>query len=124
MFFFLMIRRPPRSTLFPYTTLFRSYRAVDPDYGDVADLEALVADARELGLRVALDVVPNHTSDRHPWFQAALADPDCPEASRYHFAPPSEEPPNNWRSLFGGPAWSRTPDGRWYLDRKSTRPEL
>ena len=91
------------------------YRAVDPDYGDVADLEALVADARALGLRVVLDVVPNHTSDSHPWFQAALADPEGPEAARYHFAPPSAEPPNNWRSLFGGPAWSRTPDGRWYL---------
>ena len=47
------------------------YRAVDPDYGDVADLEALVQDARRLGLRVVLDVVPNHTSDRHPWFRAA-----------------------------------------------------
>jgi alpha-glucosidase len=91
------------------------YRSVDPAYGDVADLEALVADARQLGLRVVLDVVPNHTSDQHPWFQAALADPGSPEASRYHFAPPSTEPPNNWRSLFGGPAWSRTPDGRWYL---------
>src|ERR687893_663180 len=91
------------------------YRAVDPEYGDVSDVEALVADARKLGLKVVLDVVPNHTSDRHRWFQAALADPDCPEASRYHFAPPSEEPPNNWQSLFGGPAWSRTADGRWYL---------
>ncbi|WNV77145.1 glycoside hydrolase family 13 protein [Geodermatophilus sp. DSM 44513] len=91
------------------------YRAVDPDYGDVSDLEALVEDAARLGLKVVLDVVPNHTSDQHPWFRAALADPDCPEAARYHFAPPSEQPPNNWRSLFGGPAWSRTPDGRWYL---------
>ncbi|RBY87970.1 glycoside hydrolase family 13 protein [Blastococcus sp. TF02A-30] len=91
------------------------YRAVDPEYGDVADLEQLVADARRVGLRVILDVVPNHTSDQHPWFQEALADPSSAAASRYHFAPPSEEPPNNWRSLFGGPAWSRTPDGRWYL---------
>ncbi|WP_104525342.1 glycoside hydrolase family 13 protein [Blastococcus atacamensis] len=91
------------------------YRAVDPEYGDVSDLEGLVEDARALGLKVLLDVVPNHTSDQHPWFQAALADPDSPEASRYHFAPASEQPPNNWRSLFGGPAWSRTPDGRWYL---------
>ena len=91
------------------------YRAVDPDYGDVADLEALVADARALGLKVILDVVPNHTSDQHAWFQKALEDPASPEAGRYHFAPASEEPPNNWQSLFGGPAWSRTPDGRWYL---------
>ncbi|MFW3169228.1 glycoside hydrolase family 13 protein [Geodermatophilus sp. CPCC 206100] len=91
------------------------YRAVDPEYGDVSDLEALVEDARQVGLRVLLDVVPNHTSDQHPWFRTALADPDSPEAARYHFAPPSEEPPNNWQSLFGGPAWSRTPDGRWFL---------
>src|SRR5215213_6930060 len=68
------------------------YRAVDPEYGDVSDLEDLVVDARKLGLRVVLDVVPNHTSDRHPWFRAALADPDSAEADRYHFAPPSDEP--------------------------------
>ncbi len=58
------------------------YRAVDPEYGDVSDVEALVADARRLGLRVVLDDDPNHTSDRHPWFREALADPDAPEASR------------------------------------------
>src|SRR3954468_24531315 len=52
------------------------YRAVDPEYGAVSALEELVDDARRLGLRVVLDVVPNHTSDRHPWFQTALADPD------------------------------------------------
>jgi alpha-glucosidase len=92
-----------------------NYRAVDPEYGTVDDVKALVDDAHALGIKVLLDIVPNHTSDRHEWFQKALADPDCPEARRYHFLPGGEEPPNNWRSMFGGPAWSRTPDGRWYL---------
>ncbi|MEJ5914546.1 alpha-amylase family glycosyl hydrolase [Pseudokineococcus sp. 1T1Z-3] len=91
------------------------YRSVDPELGDVDDVRRLVEDAHALGLRVLLDVVPNHTSDAHPWFRAALADPSSPHARKYVFAPPSPEPPNRWRSLFGGPAWSRTPDGRWYL---------
>ena len=91
------------------------YTAVDPEYGTVADVRALVEDAHALGLRVLLDIVPNHTSDQHAWFRRALEDPSSPEAARYHFRPASEEPPNNWQSMFGGPAWSRTPDGRWYL---------
>jgi len=88
---------------------------VDPSYGTVEDVRALVGDAHELGLRLLLDIVPNHTSDQHAWFRRAVADPTSPEAARYHFRPASEEPPNNWQSMFGGPAWSRTPDGRWYL---------
>jgi alpha-glucosidase len=91
------------------------YKAVDPVYGGVEDVRGLVEDAHALGLKVLLDIVPNHTSDQHAWFRTALADPDSPEAARYHFRPASPEPPNNWQSMFGGPAWSRTPDGRWYL---------
>ncbi|WNO74956.1 glycoside hydrolase family 13 protein [Streptomyces sp. AM8-1-1] len=96
------------------------YRAVDPLFGDLADADDLVRTAHELGLRVIVDVVPNHTSDQHPWFLAALADPD-PEGARrrYHFRPGrgahGELPPNDWESVFGGPAWTRTPDGAWYL---------
>ncbi len=91
------------------------YRAVDAELGSVDDVARLVEDAHALGLRVLLDVVPNHTSDAHPWFREAVADPTSEHARKYVFAPPSPEPPNNWVSLFGGPAWSRTPDGRWYL---------
>ncbi|MFD3440920.1 glycoside hydrolase family 13 protein [Streptomyces sp. NPDC058685] len=96
------------------------YRAVDPLFGDLADADDLVRTAHERGLRVIVDVVPNHTSDQHPWFLAALADPDPDGARRrYHFRPGrgahGELPPNDWESVFGGPAWTRTPDGAWYL---------
>ncbi len=91
------------------------YLAVDPQYGTVEDVRALVEEAHALDLKVLLDIVPNHTSDQHAWFRRAVEDPDSPEAGCYHFRPPGDEPPNNWQSMFGGPAWSRTPDGRWYL---------
>jgi alpha-glucosidase len=85
------------------------YRAVDPLFGTLDDARGLVADAHELGLRVIVDIVPNHTSDRHEWFQAGLKD-------RYIFRPGrGDGPPNDWESIFGGPAWTRTPDGDWYL---------
>ncbi|MCX5179671.1 alpha-amylase family glycosyl hydrolase [Streptomyces virginiae] len=94
------------------------YRAVDPLFGDLSDADELVRAAHALGLRVIVDVVPNHTSEHHPWFRAALAgNPGARE--RYHFRPGrgarGELPPNDWESIFGGPAWTRVPDGTWYL---------
>ncbi|MBF8189244.1 alpha-glucosidase [Nonomuraea sp. K274] len=91
------------------------YRAIAREYGDVREAERLIAEAHQHGLRVILDVVPNHTSTEHPWFQAALASPPgSPERARYHFLD-GEVVPNDWRSTFGGPAWTRVPDGQWYL---------
>ena len=95
-------------------------RGVDPLFGDLAAFDALLARAHELGLRVTIDVVPNHTSDQHVWFQAArAAGRDDPVRSRYIFRDgrgrDGAEPPNNWPSVFGGPAWTRLPDGQWYL---------
>ena len=99
------------------------YRDVDPVFGTLDEAEALIAEAHDLGLRVLLDIVPNHTSDAHPWFVAALAGDEAARA-RYLFRPgrgeDGELPPNDWDSCFRGPAWTRTttPDGRpgeWYL---------
>jgi alpha-glucosidase len=95
------------------------YRSVDPLFGDLSDFDELLREARSLGLRVLIDLVPNHTSDQHPWFQAALASPDAPERDRYIFRAgqgrDGSEPPNDWTSVFGGSAWTRTADGQWYL---------
>jgi alpha-glucosidase len=96
------------------------YRAVDPRYGTLDDARALISAAHELGLKVIADIVPNHSSSEHVWFQQALAEgPGSPMRSRYHFLPGrgenGEEPPNDWDSIFGGPAWTRVPDGEWYL---------
>ncbi|MEU5050881.1 glycoside hydrolase family 13 protein [Streptomyces sp. NPDC021096] len=101
------------------------YRAVDPLFGQLSDADDLVREAHRLGLRVIVDIVPNHTSEQHAWFKAALADRSGGTArERYHFRPGKGEqgelPPNDWESIFGGPAWTRTtgPDGtpgEWYL---------
>ncbi len=96
------------------------HRDVDPLFGSLADLDALLADAAEVGLAVLVDLVPNHSSSAHPAFQAALAaPPGGPERELYIFrdgrGPDGGEPPNNWMSVFGGPAWTRVPDGQWYL---------
>ncbi len=93
------------------------YRAVDPLFGELADAEALIAEAHGRGLRVIVDVVPNHTSSRHPWFVEALAaGPGSAARQRYVFREGRDGgPPNDWESMFGGPAWTQVPDGQWYL---------
>ncbi len=95
-------------------------RDVDRTFGDLEDFDALVKDAHRRGMRVTVDLVPNHTSDQHEWFRAALAAaPGSPERARYHFrdgaGPGGAQPPNNWSSAFGPDAWTRVPDGQWYL---------
>ena len=102
-----------------------NYRDVDPRFGTLADYDAMVARAHELGLRVVVDIVPNHSSSDHPWFQEALAAaPGSPERARYVFrdgrGDNGDEAPNNWVSNFGGPAWERVTEadgspGQWYL---------
>ncbi|MFC0004695.1 glycoside hydrolase family 13 protein [Micromonospora siamensis] len=96
------------------------YRDVDPLFGSLTDFDAMITDAHALGLRIIVDLVPNHTSSAHPWFTAALAAaPGSPERARYLFADGKGEagelPPNDWESIFGGPAWTRLPDGQWYM---------
>jgi alpha-glucosidase len=94
------------------------YRDIEPTYGTLAQAERFIEEAHALGLRVILDIVPNHTSDQHAWFRAALAG-DRAARARYHFrpgrGPDGAEPPNDWHSTFGGSAWTRTPSGDWYL---------
>ncbi|MFE9764881.1 glycoside hydrolase family 13 protein [Streptomyces sp. NPDC005808] len=96
------------------------YRAVDPMFGSLLDADALIRDAHGLGLRIIVDLVPNHSSDQHEWFRRALAEgPGSSLRDRYYFRPGKGEngelPPNDWESIFGGPAWTRVPDGEWYL---------
>ncbi|MCM0675140.1 glycoside hydrolase family 13 protein [Micromonospora phytophila] len=101
------------------------YRDIDPVFGTLTEAEALIADAHALGIRIIIDVVPNHCSDAHPWFQAALAGgPDAPERELFWFrpgrGPNGDQRPTDWVGEFGGETWTRTtnPDGTpgdWYL---------
>jgi alpha-glucosidase len=100
-------------------------RDIDPLFGGMAAIERLIAAAHQRGIKITMDVVPNHTSSEHPWFQAALAaGPGTDARERYFFrdgaGPDGALPPNNWTSVFGGSAWTRVvePDGnpgQWYL---------
>jgi len=111
------------------------YCDVDPLFGTLDDFDAMQNAAHELGIRVIIDIVPNHSSSDHAWFQAALdAAPNSPERGRYIFrdgkGEAGELPPNNWESVFGGRAWTRIADadgtpGQWYLHLfDSTQPDL
>jgi alpha-glucosidase len=101
------------------------YRQIHPAFGDLDGAEALIAEALAMGIRTIIDVVPNHVSNEHPWFQAALAAaPGSPERERFWFhpgtGPNGDEMPNHWISNFQGDTWARTtqPDGtpgEWYL---------
>jgi alpha-glucosidase len=100
-------------------------RGIDPSFGTLDDARRLIAEAHGLGLRVLLDLVPNHVSDQHPWFQRAVtARVGSPERARFIFrdgrGSTGNEPPNDWASNFGGPAWTRVSEpggrpGQWYL---------
>jgi alpha-glucosidase len=101
------------------------YRAIHPAFGDLAEAEALIREALELGIRTIIDVVPNHVSNEHEWFKAALAaEPGSPERARFWFHPGKgangEEMPTHWVSPFQGSTWTRTTNadgtpGEWYL---------
>jgi alpha-glucosidase len=96
------------------------YRDVHPQLGTLADFDEMTARLHAHGIRVILDIVPNHTSSRHAWFREALAATrGSPARGRYIFrdgrGPDGAQPPSDWPSAFGGPAWTRVPDGQWYL---------
>ena len=93
------------------------YCAVDPRFGTMADFEELSREAEKRGIRLMLDMVFNHTSTEHEWFQKALAgDPDYEDYYIWREGGPDGTPPNNWESKFGGNAWQYVPEkGNWYL---------
>ncbi len=104
------------------------YRAIDPLFGTLEAFDTLLADAHRLGLRVIVDLVLSHTSERHPWFLESRESRDNPRADWYVWAEPRPDgtPPNNWLSVFGGPAWSWEPRrGQYYLHNFLTaQPDL
>ncbi|WP_298200481.1 alpha-amylase family glycosyl hydrolase [Novosphingobium sp.] len=94
------------------------YCDVDPIFGRLADFDALVTRAHELGLRIIIDQVYSHTSDQHPWFTESRSSRDNPRADWYVWADakPDGSPPSNWQSVFGGPAWTwDARRGQYYL---------
>jgi alpha-glucosidase len=96
------------------------YRKIDERFGTIEKVELFIAEAHELNIKVIADLVPNHTSSDHRWFQEALAsEPGSAARGRYVFkdgkGPDGAQPPTDWTAVFGGSAWERVPDGQWYL---------
>jgi alpha-glucosidase len=96
------------------------YRQIDPRFGTLEEATEFIAEAQRHGIRVLVDLVPNHTSWEHRWFKEALAaGPGSPARQRYHFlpgrGPDGSEPPSDWKAVFGGSAWEQVEDGEWYL---------
>ena len=96
------------------------YRDVDPRLGSLADFDTMAAALHNAGIKLIVDIVPNHSSNRHTWFREALDSPPGSAArERYIFrdgtGPDGSEPPSDWQSVFGGSAWEQVPDGQWYL---------
>ena len=106
------------SPMFDFGYDVADYCAVDPVFGSLADVDRLIAEAHRRGIRIILDLVPNHTSHLHPWFQASRSSHTSPTRDWYIWRDPAPDggPPNNWVSSFGGPAWSfDAPSGQYYL---------
>jgi alpha-glucosidase len=94
------------------------YRSIDPQFGTLEDFDELMAALHDKNIKIILDLVPNHTSDQHPWFVESRSEPRGPKRDWYVWrdSRPDGAPPNNWESYFGGPAWHYLdPPGQWYL---------
>ncbi|MBP5231078.1 MAG: alpha-glucosidase [Clostridia bacterium] len=91
------------------------YEDINPMFGTMEDMDRLIREAGKRGIRLLMDLVVNHCSDEHPWFQKALKEPDSEEAGYFWFVRSGDRPPNNWASMFGGSAWEPVGDGRWYM---------
>ncbi|MEI2325504.1 alpha-amylase family glycosyl hydrolase, partial [Pseudomonas aeruginosa] len=94
-----------------------NYEKIDPVFGTMEDVEHLIKEAKKRGLKIILDLVLNHTSDRHPWFQEARKSKENPYRDYYIWRDPKDgKEPNNWVSKFGGPAWQYDEKtGQYYL---------
>ena len=89
------------------------FEGIDPQFGTMADFDELLAESKKYNIKIILDLVINHTSDEHPWFQEAIRDKNSPYRDYYIFKE-GIEPPNNWRSIFGGSVWEKLPNEDTY----------